>query len=343
MPKKLLFKSFLSPGDILMLTAALRDLHLQYPGDFVTDVRSSCPYLWENNPGVTPLDETDPETRSLDCHYPLIHGSNQSSYHFIQGYLDFFNQTLGLDIKLRAFKGDIHLSEEERAAPSVVAEVAGGQTPYWILSAGGKYDYSIKWWHHRRYQQVVDYFRGRILFVQIGEEGHFHPPIVGALDLRGKTPGREIIRLTHGAQGVLCPVTFLMHLAAAVDTKDGFSRPCVVVAGGREPPQWEAYPTHQYIHTVGSLPCCRDGGCWRARIVPLGLDDEHDQPKHLCVDVTEGLPRCMDMITPEEVIGRIELYFKRPSMRYLREEEYRDVKGALTPSYAEAAAAALGL
>ena len=49
MPKNLLFKNFLSPGDILMLTAAVRDLHLQYPGDFITDVRTSCPFLWENS------------------------------------------------------------------------------------------------------------------------------------------------------------------------------------------------------------------------------------------------------------------------------------------------------
>lgn len=32
-----------------------------------------------------------------------------------------------------------------------------------------------------------------------------------------------------------------------------------------EPPHWEAYPHHQFLHTVGALPCCGDGGCWKSR------------------------------------------------------------------------------
>lgn len=38
-----------------MLTAAVRDLHAHYPGCFVTDVRTPCPPLWENNPHLTPV------------------------------------------------------------------------------------------------------------------------------------------------------------------------------------------------------------------------------------------------------------------------------------------------
>jgi hypothetical protein len=81
-----------------------------------------------------------------------------------------------------------------------------------------------------------------------------------------------------------------------------------VIAGGREPVHWEAYPTHQFIHTVGLLPCCSHGGCWRSRTVPRGDGSEHDHPRRLCVDVVNNLPRCMDMITAEEVIRRIEMY-----------------------------------
>jgi hypothetical protein len=94
-----------------------------------------------------------------------------------------------------------------------------------------------------------------------------------------------------------------MHLAAAVETKAGraLERPCVVVAGGREPPSWEAYPGHRFLHTIGQLPCCARGGCWRSRSVPLGDGDEKDQPQNLCVDTVRNLPRCMDLITPELV------------------------------------------
>ncbi len=103
-----------------------------------------------------------------------------------------------------------------------------------------------------------------------------------------------------------------MHLAAAVDSPPGSprGRPCVVIAGGREPPHFTAYPHHQYIHRVGALPCCDQGGCWKSRTVALGDGDEKDAPGELCVNVVDGrLPRCMDMISARDVIERIELYF----------------------------------
>ena len=226
--------------------------------------------------------------------------------------------------------------------------------PYWIVGAGGKYDFTAKWWEHARWQAVVEHFAGRILFVQVGEAGHHHPPLRGVLDLRGRTDLRQLVRLVHHAQGVLCPVTLLMHLAAAVEVGRGMpkNRPCVVVAGGREPAQWEAYPHHQYLHTNGALRCCDNGGCWKARTVPLGDGDEKDAPENLCVDVVElatgrrqrgeawgwetaplstnngkavtgFLPRCMEMISAEDVIRRIGLYFDGGAIRYLTDAERR--------------------
>ena len=113
----------------------------------------------------------------------------------------------------------------------------------------------------------MDHFQGRIPFVQCGEQGHWHPRLAHVIDLVGRTTTREFVRLMYHAEGVLCPVTFAMHLAAAVPTRAGRPphRPCVVVAGGREPPHWEAYPHHQFLHTVGMLSCCADGGCWKSR------------------------------------------------------------------------------
>ena len=205
----------------------------------------------------------------------------------------------------------------------------------------------------------MEAFAGRILFVQVGEQGHHHPALRGVLDLRGRTDLRQLVRLVHHAQGVLCPVTLLMHLAAAVPVAmaDGKSqmaknRASVVVAGGREPSQWEAYPHHQYLHTNGALRCCDQGGCWKARVVPLGDGDGKDAPENLCVDVvdlatgrrargedwgrehaalfardgeaaTGFLPRCLEMISAEDVIRRIELYCEGGALRYLTEAERR--------------------
>lgn len=317
--RKLILRNRQSPGDILMLTAAVRDLHACYPRQFLTGVDTTASELWENNPYVAKIDRRDPEATVVDCQYPLIHQSDTRPYHFVQAFSQHLNEVLGLHIKTILHRGDIHLSAQERSWMSQVQEVTGEDTPFWIVAAGGKYDFTIKWWESERYQQVVDQFRGRILFVQVGELHHHHPRLRGAIDLRGRTSTRQLVRLVHHAQGVLCGVTFLMHLAAAVETRPGRprNRAAVIIAGGREPTQWEAYPHHQFLHTLGALPCCRNSACWKSRTLPLGDGDEQDDPRNLCVNVDGSLPRCMAMISPNDVIRRIEMYYEGGALEYL--------------------------
>jgi hypothetical protein len=106
-----------------------------------------------------------------------------------------------------------------------------------------------------------------------------------------------------------------MHLAAAVETKPNRPklRPAVIIAGGREPTHWEAYPSHTFLHTIGALKCCESGGCWKSRVIPLGDNDHKD--KSLCIAPikTEGdivIPKCMEMIKPTDVIAAIERYIQ---------------------------------
>ena len=132
-------------------------------------------------------------------------------------------------------------------------------------------------------------------------------------------------------------MTLAMHLAAAVEVKGGRPkhRPCVVVAGGREPPHWEAYPHHQFIHTVGSLLCCDHGGCWKARTFPLGDGDVKDRPENRCVDVIDKLPRCMDMISADEVIRRVELYFNGGTAHYLSSAQWEHAERSMAHSFSK--------
>src|ERR1041385_7998023 len=183
--KKIILANDQSPGDIVMLTAAVRDLHLCYPDQFLTDVRTSCPELWEHNPYVTSLREDGRNVERIECHYPLINRCESSPQHCLHGFIEFLNDELDLKIRPTAFKGDIHLSEEEKAWMSQVHEVTGQDTPFWIVVAGGKYDFTIKWWSTGRFQEVIDHFRGKIQFVQVGEYDHYHPRLSGAIDLRG--------------------------------------------------------------------------------------------------------------------------------------------------------------
>lgn len=329
--RKLILRNGQSPGDIVMLTAAVRDLHRAYPGEFQTDVRTLCPEIWENNPYLSPIADDDPLVEIIDCEYPLIHRSNDTPYHFIHGFIEHLNQRLGLAVRPTAFRGDIHVSEVEKGWYSQVEEMVGEPVPFWIVVAGGKRDFTAKWWDPARYQRVVDYFAGHVLFVQVGENGHMHPPLRGVIDLRGKTSLRQLIRLVYHAQGALCPVTMMMHMAAAVECRPGLprNRPCVVVAGGREPPQWEAYPHHQFLHRAGALRCCDQGGCWRSRAVPLGDGDEKDAPQNCCVDVVGTLPHCLDLVSAEDVIRAIEVYFAGGAVAYLTPDQRRRVAAVL--------------
>jgi ADP-heptose:LPS heptosyltransferase len=134
--------------------------------------------------------------------------------------------------------------------------------------------------------------------------------------LVGKTSLRGLIRLMHWADGVVCPVTFAMHLAAATprpSNRPG-TRPGVIIAGGREPTHWEAYPHHRFLSTVGALSCCHLGGCWKSRCHKVGDGDPKDW-RNLCespVPVSGGIsiPRCMEMIQPDDVVRNVLSYYE---------------------------------
>jgi ADP-heptose:LPS heptosyltransferase len=317
---KLLLRNCQCPGDVLMLTAVVRDLHRTHPGRFLTAVDTPCGDLWLHNPHVTALAALGQPDRVLDCEYPLIHQSNQRPFHFIHGMALDLEAKLRLRIPISAFKGDIHLSEDERRMPSPLAAL-GYNGPFWIIVAGGKSDFTAKWWNPDSYQTVVDHFRGRRRFVQCGEAGHWHPPLTDAINLIGKTSLRQFVHLMYHADGVFCPVTFAMHLAAAVPLRPGqINRACVVVAGGREPSHWESYPGHQFLHTQGALDCCATGGCWKSRCQVMNDGDARDHDlctKPVQVKPDLHIPRCMDLITPRRVIEAIELYYQGGALKYL--------------------------
>lgn len=334
MIKRLILKNSLSPGDVCAMTAAVKALHECNPGEFLTDYRGTAPELWIGNPYITPLHD-GPLVRSLDMHYPAIHKSNSRPKHFIEGYAEFLEQELECPVKLNDLRPDIHVTEEERRWLGQFQELVGIDAPFWILVAGGKYDYTIKWWDPLRFQKVIDHFHGRVCFVRVGQEGHFHPPLRGVVDLMGKTDIRQMVRLMYHSQGVLCPTTFAMHLAAGVPSREHMSprRPCVVINGGREPQHWEAYPWHQFIHNVGQLNCCSTGACWRSRTVRL--EDGSPQDESICLNPVPRpnmttLPRCMDMITVEDVCRRMEGYFEDGMCRYLTPLEFRKILPHLT-------------
>jgi hypothetical protein len=322
-PVKLFISQHQSPGDLIMLTRAVDDLHRSYPGKFITCMRTAAHELWENNPNHTHIEDSDPEAMWVRMEYNLVNTSNAGAHHFCHGFRKDLEAKLGLPIDQTSAHGAIYLSEQEKAWYSQVHEIAGKDIPFWIIDAGRKNDYTAKLWEVSRFQELVTRTPD-ITWVQVGADNplHYHPTLEGdnVIDLRGKTTHRQFIRLMYHAAGVVTPISYPMHLAAAVEMHPRYkrlTRPCVVIAGGREPTMWEAYSHHQYMHTCGALPCNSHGGCWKSRVEPLLDGDEKDYDSedgsklcHMPVVAESGqiIPKCMDMITVDSVLDKVRMY-----------------------------------
>jgi len=324
MAEKVVLVNDLSPGDILLMSIAIRSLHKAYPDRFITDVRSPCNEIFMFNPYVVHIDVPDPkaaneaietlkkndnhppvmvgDTKYVISHYPEIHRSGMTGLPFADGHRMFLEKQLDLSIPRTGMKPDIFFSETELQLPRQV------EGRYWIVNAGIKNDYTLKYYH--RYQEVIDLLKDKIQFVQIGHLSHNHPPLSGVLDLRGKTTLRQLFLLTKYADGSVCPVSLQMVISAAL------SKPCVVVAGAREGVRWQINPDHRFLYMNGAMKCAPYDGCWRSK-------------KEECTFKTKDKdPMCMELIRPEDIARAIELYYLGGALAPLKEEPViLDLKG----------------
>jgi len=321
--ERIILENNLAPGDVLAMTPAIKAWKENFP-DFELGYRGTAEALFENNPHVN-LElkaEGRDDVRVLQCEYPDINFSNQRPAHFVEAYARFFSERIRHNIKVTHFEPEIYLSKNEASSPNPLRALYVLSIPYCIVAAGHKTDCPIKGWESERWQAVVDYFRGRLLFIQIGAEGegHIQPKLNGVVNLVGRTENlRHLIRLFYHSQFVMCGITFPMHLSAALKKPNGEPRPCVVVAGGREPVHWEKYPHHRFLDTIGTLPCCAGEACWKSRphTNQYPLEDNYT-----CYELTnKSLPKCMDQITPELVSFEISRIIKGGLIQELTPEE----------------------
>jgi ADP-heptose:LPS heptosyltransferase len=291
-PRQLILSSNQSPGDLLMLSATVRDLHLSHPGEFRTDVRCSHPEIFLHNPRVESVITSKGEW--LDMEYPLwetYKDSRACTMHFMHGYRRFLMERLGIDIRPTVLGGEVYLSPKEMEDP--------GLGPYWILNAGWKDDMPLKRWSPEFMAQVCATFPS-LQFLQCGSMMHNHPRVHGdnVVDMR-RTSMRKYLSLMYHAQGVITPVSFPMHASVAVPVPPGCPpRACIVLAGGRECDVWEHYTGHSYISAVGRYPCCLEGGCGRRKF------EECEDVVYLDIPVAG----CMASITPNMVIQEMERF-----------------------------------
>ncbi len=313
-------------GDNVVATCAIYELQRQHPGKFAVSIRTHYPQIWENTPHIAGIeDATNDDDRHIGTRWlqldaqPILNTSWHRPVHYLQAFTHDLAKQLNLPpLEISEFRGHVYLSEQEKHGNPLWDL----PRPWWLINAGGKKDCTCKIWPQEHFAALVQQLKGKVHFVQIGaldtdSGGHVHPPLPDVVDMRGKTNHRQLAQLVYHADGVLCGNTYLMHLAAAVDNPPWrpWLRPCVVLAGGRESVNWFNYPGHTALHTIGQLECCAFSGCWRDRVELLGDGRPYDaadkrchQPTDLGGKLAALAPRCLTMITPEEVAWTIEKY-----------------------------------
>lgn len=298
LPKEIVFHNRQRIGDMLMFTCAIRDFKAAFP-DIKVNVISTASHIWDFNPHID-RSVNVPENKVVKIGPSwLTNKSNSLDWHFTNAYRMSIEQTLGVSIPQGESRPDIYFSEEEYHAKRVIAD------PYWIICVNGEKGWGCKMYPFVKWQEFVS-ANPDILFVQIGAKEDFPPRLKGGnvIDYVGKTQDkntgiRDLFKLFLNAEGSVGLVSFHMHLSGAL------MKPAVVVAGGREPVSFTRYPGHAYLSTDGMLPCSVKA-CWHCAINkctnPVKRLNENS--------VEEIVPRCVDMIEPEDLTRAINSFYK---------------------------------
>lgn len=317
--RQLLFQNHRAVGDAIVLSAAIRDFKLAYP-DIDICVSTEYPQLWIGNPYITELKAPVERVGLAAIQYVYKSKNNIEKIHYIQVFHRVIKDMLGLKVPLTVPRPDLHLTEAEKTNRPIAE-------PYWVVVAGTKRHATTKQWHVHRYQETVDRLRQNGLsFVQLGVTEdpvspvtHIHPKLTGVYDFVGKTTLRQMMQVIYHSDGVICPITAAMHMAAA------FCKPCIVLAGGREEYSWAAYsadnpafaseeqahilPSHTFLSTVGQLDCCAKSGCWKSHVEPAGVAPFTPSNKTLCslpvLSSPMTVPRCLDLISVDNVVDAV--------------------------------------
>lgn len=300
--KEFVFHNRQRIGDILVFTCAIRDFKTAYP-DARVNIISTAMHIWDYNPYI---DKTLKDSTENLIKIGPGKGTNQSNridWHFTNAYRISIEDALNIHIPQGESRPDIWLTQEEYDAPRVF------DFPYWIIIVGGEKGWGCKMYPFERWQEFVNQ-NPDVNFVQLGSKGDNHPVLQGknVTNYIGKTEDRntgirDLFKLFLNAEGSIGLVSFHMHLSGAFEGK-----PCIVVAGAREPVSFTQYAGHRYLSTDNCLPCGIKA-CWHCNI-------------DTCTNLTANkVPKCVDLITPEDLTRALNLYY----------EGGRLVKGKISP------------
>lgn len=280
-------------GDRLAMTSFVRDLKETYPHwNIYVDVAKDD--VWRHNPHIAGVvTPGTPAPEKLDIAWRIgpfaaTQGSKTNGIHFMRAFAYGWTRKTGLPVRQGPLQADIHLTPQELAYRPIAGD-------YWVVNPDTN-NMGAKRWDPDRWRQL---FRSlpQLHFVQVGLGSHAaidygdEPNVTSLLD---QTTERQLFALVAHSTGCISLISSLMHIAAA------FDKPCVVLAGGREPQSFEQYPGHQFIHRIGAMPCASRLACWKNSIG--ACKDQRDTPHG-------PVAACMLKITPQEVARAIEVYY----------------------------------
>ena len=295
--KEIVFHNRQRIGDALVFTCAVRDFKKAFPGVRV-NVESIAGHIWDYNPYI---DRTLRATKENTLNVgpgKLTNASNRIDWHFTNAYRVSMEEGLKIHIPQGESRPDIWFTQEEYAAPRLF------DFPYWIICLTGEKGWGCKMYPFDKWQAFVDQ-NPDVYFVQIGAKEDDPPRLQGAhvIDFVGKTQDkntgiRDLFKLFLNAEGSIGLVSFHMHLSGAL------YKPCIVVAGAREPVAFTRYPGHQYLATDGTLPCAV-AACWHCDIKMCTNIVEYPNRR-----IDNKVPKCVDMIEPEDLTRSLGYYYR---------------------------------
>lgn len=299
LPKEIVFHNRQRIGDMLMFTCGVRDFKAAFPHIRV-NVISVAGHIFDYNPNIDrTLKHTDANTIKIGPAH-LTNASNRLDWHFTNAFRVSMEEALGVHIPQGESRPDIYFTQEEYDAPRLF------EKPYWIISTTGEKSWGCKMYPFDKWQALVNSCPD-VLFVQIGTAEDNNRRLKGenVVDYIGKTQSkdqgiRDLFKLFLNAEGSIGLVSFHMHLSGALQ------KPCVVIAGGREPVSFTRYPGHAYLSTDGMLPCSVKA-CWKCDID--ACKDIVLAPSSGGTGSFEKVPKCVDIIPAAEVIAAFNKYY----------------------------------
>jgi ADP-heptose:LPS heptosyltransferase len=294
-PESIIFKNRQAIGDILCMTAAVRDFKKTFPKTRV-GVRSTAMHLWDHNPNVDHQFRDDNFIKDIGPGFGT-NRSNAWNIHLIDAFRIDMENKLNIKIEKGEVRPDIWMTEEEYARPPIL------EGPYWVIIVGGEPGWTAK--QYNRWQPVVDILKDKIQIVQLGVKGQPWPALDGVTNLIGRTEDRntgirDLFNIFLHSQGSIGLVSMHMHLSAA------FGNPCVVIAGAREPSWFTHYFGHQYLQTNGTMHCGLHTACWKCDVTACRNKVANPKSQVLGLQV----PMCIDIIEPEEVSAAVMKYYR---------------------------------